>query len=218
MNMFNKLLIALSMLILTLSSTIFPMQDREKDRVTVAGILTAMKEATKAEESETDEEEYLTDEENLPVFDARQSIAQNNNVEQEPMQEVQKHTTATSTRKKHKYNYPGCNKTYVYERDLNDHERLHTGENIFRCTWNGCTREFTRKQQLTNHKRTHTGEKPYKCKFELCNYAGVRADYLSRHQYYQHNYCYKCKRQFASRDKIDSHIQENHRRKKRKRN
>jgi len=49
-----------------------------------------------------------------------------------------------------------------------------------------CHRKFSRRNILVNHERTHTGEKPYACSFEGCNKTFAQQGDQTRHEQAQH--------------------------------
>ena len=76
-----------------------------------------------------------------------------------------------------------CDKVYDQYSELVYHERRHTGEKPFHCTWPGCKKAFSASNARVRHLRTHTGEKPYSCPFNEC---GRRFTYwkdLKLHKY-----------------------------------
>ena len=57
-------------------------------------------------------------------------------------------------------------------------------ESLFVCST--CQREFTRRTILVNHERTHTGEKPFSCSFDECSQTFSQRGDKTRHEQAQH--------------------------------
>ena len=76
-----------------------------------------------------------------------------------------------------------CDKVYDQYSELVYHERRHTGEKPFHCTWPNCKKAFSASNARVRHLRIHTGEKPYTCPIIEC---GKRFTYwkdLKLHKY-----------------------------------
>lgn len=87
--------------------------------------------------------------------------------------------------KLHLCDHPGCGYSFPTRFSLKRHQKRHTGEKPFYCTWveNGeqCGTKFAEKSTLKRHLQTHTGEKPFKCSRPGCD--RVFADRLNCHRH-----------------------------------
>lgn len=70
-----------------------------------------------------------------------------------------------------------CGKTFIYQSNLNDHARIHSGDKPFVC--NICGHKFSQSGHLMVHIRTHTGVKPYQCEHCLRSFSISQA--LKKH-------------------------------------
>jgi KRAB domain-containing zinc finger protein len=75
--------------------------------------------------------------------------------------------------------YPGCDKFFSHQSQLDMHTRIHTGKKLHVCRYEGCTYSSDRKGNLDRHERIHMGEKPYRC--DECNKVFSRKDHLMSH-------------------------------------
>jgi len=79
--------------------------------------------------------------------------------------------------------YTGCNKSFFIQIQLNNHERIHTGEKPFECK--ECASRFRKQDQLSRHKKIHTGEKPHIC--QHCGKGFIQKSNMTVHQQQQHS-------------------------------
>ena len=64
------------------------------------------------------------------------------------------------------------------------HEREHTREKPYTCSYPECVRKFASRNGLKYHERTHTGEKPYTCSYPGRVRKNITKDNLKREQIY----------------------------------
>ncbi|KAJ8872375.1 hypothetical protein PR048_025979 [Dryococelus australis] len=99
-----------------------------------------------------------------------------------------------------------CDKTYLNERQLAEHFKIHNFIKKLNCDI--CGKLFFRECNLANHKKIHTGECPFCC--EMCGKIYTRKTTLTRHSNYhtgKHPYtCDHCDKSFHRKGKLLHHI------------
>ena len=74
-----------------------------------------------------------------------------------------------------------CDKEFKYMTNWRAHERVHTGEKIYICTWEGCNKRFAHVSSLQAHIAKHQGIKPYECAQPGCTQKFANKSNLNRH-------------------------------------
>lgn len=61
-----------------------------------------------------------------------------------------------------------CGKVYSSSRSLIVHEKIHTGQKDFVCSYPGCSKAFYIKSMLVRHSHVHSEDRPEHCPYKNC--------------------------------------------------
>lgn len=107
-----------------------------------------------------------------------------------------------------KCDFLNCGKTFPYASDLKRHAATHNKKEGFTCSV--CQKIFTRKDNLTAHERIHSNDKPFECTYPGCDEKFKNHSSLKNHSLKHVVQGYKCKfmkclKKFDDKKEMDRH-------------
>ncbi|KAJ3415935.1 hypothetical protein HDV05_003776 [Chytridiales sp. JEL 0842] len=121
-------------------------------------------------------------------------------------------STSESGERRFVCTFAGCTAAFFQMAHLKIHQRRHTGERPFVCSY--CDKSFNQKGNLKTHERKHTGDRPYKCEFPGCNKVFTQLGNLRTHEKLHLNtkkyHCTYCLKTFSQQGNLKSHIAKVH--------
>ncbi|XP_045579115.1 zinc finger protein 662 isoform X2 [Salmo salar] len=119
-------------------------------------------------------------------------------------------TVSRSGGKEKRFPCSFCGKAFSFPKQVQIHQRVHTGVKPFSCTQ--CHMCFAQTGDLKRHQRVHTGEKPYSC--PQCEKRFSRKHQLNRHLNVHTGErpfaCTHCRKRFSERSYLRIHQQKDH--------